>query len=247
MAVLLMALLFGSCTSPTSPSPSPTVKSTKDALSETQVNITKDVYVGTSSATSLHKLERNQLSAYGKILSIESSDSFWKDRKVYQIQVLSYENLVLYRDSIWRDEAYDSVILVDLYKEENSMEVSAEVKAQLISSTAYLESNATATITMTSTTTTGSIKGSNYMISYESLADDYDLDNYRYQKAIVAETAVLYCYVHCVNPLIGGGWDTVKIEYELVCTGSITTEYIYQAKNLTLTYSLTCGNRIRPT
>jgi hypothetical protein len=229
MAVLLMALLFGSCTSPTSPSPSPTVKSTKDALSETQVNITKDVYVGTSSSTSWHKLEKNDFCVYGKIVDTSSSNSFWKDTKVYQIQVLSYENLVLYRDSIWRDEAYDSVILVDLYKEENSMEVSAEVKAQLISSTAYLESNATATITMTSTTTTGSIKGANYMISYESLAEDYDLDNYRYQKAIVVETAVLYCYVHSVTPLIGRGWHTV--EYELVCTGPITTEYIYQAKN----------------
>ena len=228
MAVLLVALLFGSCTSPTSPSPSPTVKSTKDALSETQVNITKDVYVGTSSSTSLHKLSKNDYCVYGKIVDIPStSNSFWKDKKVYQIQVLSYENLVLYRDSIWRDEAYDSVILVNLYKKENSMEVSAEVKAQLISSTAYLESKAT----LTMTSTTGSIKGENYMISYESLADDYDLDNYRYQKAIVAETAVLYCYVHCVNPLIGGGWSTEKIEYELVCTGPITTEYIYQAKN----------------
>lgn len=222
-----MALLLAGCTSPTSPSPSPTVKSTKDALSETQVNITKDVYVGTSSSTSWHKLAKGEYCLYGKIDDISSTSSFWKDTKVYKIQVLSYDNLVLYRDSIWRDEACDSVMLVDLYKEENSMEVSAEVKAQLISSAAYLESKAT--ITMTSTK--GFIKGENYMISYESLADDYDLDNYRYQKAIVAETAVLYCYVHCVNPLIGGGWDEVKIEYELVCTGPITTEYIYQAKN----------------
>ena len=82
MTVLLMALLFGSCTSPTSPSPSPTVKSTKDALSETQVNITKDVYVGTSSSTSWEKLGKNQYCAYGKILSIDFQPRFAENRKM---------------------------------------------------------------------------------------------------------------------------------------------------------------------
>jgi uncharacterized protein YceK len=231
LILLFVSLLLSGCDTSVShdnemnaPHETEQIKTTGDARPLSDFNQPVDIYIGHSDSSAWHKLDVGDNCLYGQIVDIDTNNGFWKDKKVFKIKVCTYNDLIVWKDAVWRDKSEDSVTIVELYKEENSVEVSASVKSHLVTSAGYI--NASASVSMKSTS--GSMLGTCHTINYA--LDGYDTEHYEYSKALVADSAVLYAYVYCENPLIGGGWEFSSIEYDLVCDEDLTAKYIYRNK-----------------